>query len=80
MHSGPVLAVVLLLAVAALVTVARRLGIAYPIFLVIGGLLLGFVPGVPEVQVDPDLILLFVLPPLLYISAYFTPLRSLREN
>ena len=80
MHHGPVLAVVLLLAVAALVTLARRLGIAYPIFLVIGGLLLGFIPGVPAVQVEPDLILLFVLPPILYIAAYFTPLRSLREN
>ena len=53
MHSGPVLAVVLLLPVAALVTLVRRLGIAYPIFLVIGGLLLGFIPGVPAVQVDP---------------------------
>jgi len=46
----------LLIAVAALVTIARRLGIAYPIFLVIGGLLLGVVPGVPRPHVAPDLI------------------------
>ena len=70
----------LLIAVAALVTIARRLGIAYPILLVIGGLLVALVPGVPAVQVDPELIFLLVLPPLLYIAAYFTAVRSLRAN
>ena len=70
----------LLIAVAGLVTIARRLGIAYPIFLVIGGLALGLVPGTPHVEVDPDLIFLFILPPLLYIAAFYTPLRSLRAN
>jgi monovalent cation/hydrogen antiporter len=70
----------LLIAVAALVTISRRLGIAYPILLVVGGLVLGFVPGVPAVRVDPDVIFLLVLPPLLYIAAYFTPLRNLRAN
>src|SRR5438876_7955183 len=74
------LVLALLIAVAALVTIARRLGIAYPIFLVIGGLLLGLVPGTPRVEIDPDLIFLFVLPPLLYLAAFFTPLRSLRAN
>lgn len=74
------LVLALLIAVAALVTIARRLGIAYPIFLVIGGLLLGLVPGLPRVQIDPDLIFLLVLPPLLYAAAFFTPLRSLRAN
>src|SRR5262245_34294955 len=80
MHSGPALAVLLLLAVAALVTIARRVGIAYPILLVIGGLLLGAVPGVPAYQIEPDIILLFVLPPILYIAAFFTPLRSFTQN
>jgi monovalent cation/hydrogen antiporter len=70
----------LFIAVAALVTIARRLGIAYPILLVLGGLALGLVPGVPQIQVEPDLIFLVVLPPLLYIAAFFTPLRSLRAN
>src|SRR6266851_602367 len=74
------LVLALLIAVAALVTIARRLGIAYPIFLVIGGLALGLVPGTPHVEVDPDLIFLFILPPLLYIAAFYTPLRSLRAN
>ena len=70
----------LLIAVAALVTIARRLGIAYPIFLVIGGLLLGLVPGLPRPQVQPDLIFVLVLPPILYTTAFFTPLRSLGAN
>jgi monovalent cation/hydrogen antiporter len=74
------LVLALLIAVAALVTIARRLGIAYPIFLVIGGLLLGVVPGTPRVVIDPDLIFLLVLPPLLYAAAFYTPLRSLRAN
>ena len=74
------LVLALLIAVAALVTIARRLGIAYPIFLVIGGLALGLVPGTPHVEVDPDLIFLFILPPLIYIAAFYTPLRSLRAN
>jgi len=74
------LVLALFIAVAALVTIARWLGIAYPIFLVIGGLLLGAVPGTPRVEIDPDIIFLFVLPPLLYVAAFFTPLRSLRAN
>ena len=74
------LVLALLIAVAALVTIARRLGIAYPIFLVIGGLAFGLVPGTPRVQIDPDLIFLVVLPPLLYIASFSTPLRSLRAN
>src|SRR5437899_11061339 len=79
MHSAQ-LALALLIAVAALVTIARRLGIAYPIFLVIGGLLLGLVPGIPRIEIEPDLIFLLVLPPLLYIAAYFTPVRNLRAT
>jgi len=77
---GAQLVLALLIAVAALVTIARRLRVAYPIFLVIGGLVLGLVPGTPRVAIEPDLIFLFVLPPLLYIAAFFTPLRSLRAN
>lgn len=74
------LVLALLIAVAALVTIARWLGIAYPIFLVIGGLALGLVPGIPRVAIDPDLIFLVVLPPLLYIASFYTPLRRLRTN
>ena len=79
MH-GAELILGLLIAVAALVTLARRLEIAYPIFLVIGGLGLGLMPGVPRIHVDPDLIFLIVLPPLLYIAAFYTPIQNLRAN
>jgi len=74
------LVLALLIAVAALVTLARRLGTAYPILLVIGGLVLGLVPGVPRIRIEPDLIFLLVLPPLLYVAAFFTPLRRLHAN
>src|SRR5579884_1704021 len=56
----------------------RRLPV--PLLLVGGGLLLGFVPGLPHVQLPPDLVLVAILPPLLYSSAFFTGLRDLRAN
>lgn len=69
----------ILLAVAALNALASRVGIPYPIVLVLGGLALGLVPAVPEVVLDPDLVLLVFLPPLLYSAAFFADLRSLRR-
>ena len=70
----------LLIAVAALLAAAPTLRIPYPILLVLGGLALGFVPGVPTVQLPPALVLVAILPPLLYSSAFFTSLRELRAN
>ena len=70
----------LLAAVAALVTLARVLHVPYPIFLVLGGLAIGFFPGLPEVSLEPDLVLLIFLPPLLYSAAFFASLRDLRAN
>jgi Na+/H+ antiporter len=67
-----------LLSVAVLNVVATRIGIPYPIVLVLGGLVLGFVPGMPEVELDPELVLLVFLPPLLYVAAFFSELRALR--
>jgi CPA1 family monovalent cation:H+ antiporter len=63
-----------------LLVVAERTSIPYPILLVVGGLGLGFIPGIPEFQLPPDLVLVAVLPPLLYGAAFFTSLRDLREN
>jgi CPA1 family monovalent cation:H+ antiporter len=57
-----------------------KLRIPYPILLVLGGLALGFVPGLPEIHLPPDLVLVGVLPPLLYGAAFFTSLRDLRAN
>lgn len=70
----------LLVAVAGLAVVARVVGVPYPILLTIGGLAIGFVPGVPDVELDPDLVLLIFLPPLLYAAAFFSNLRELRNN
>ena len=70
----------LLVAVAGLALLAGVLRIPYPIFLVLGGLILGFVPGVPEIELNPDLVLLIFLPPLLYAAAFFSSLRDLRAN
>jgi CPA1 family monovalent cation:H+ antiporter len=67
-------------AVAALLVVAYRSQLPYPILLVLGGLGLGFVPGTPEVELDPDLVLLVLLPPLLYAAAFFSSLRDFRDN
>jgi CPA1 family monovalent cation:H+ antiporter len=57
-----------------------KLRIPYPILLVLGGLALGFAPGLPEINLPPDLVLVGVLPPLLYGAAFFTSLRDLRAN
>ena len=70
----------LLVAVASLVLLSDVLEMPYPIFLVLGGLVLGFIPGVPEVELAPELVLLIFLPPLLYVSAFFSSLRDLRAN
>ena len=65
---------------AALATLATRLKIPYPILLVIGGSALGFVPQLPRVELDPELVFLLFLPPLLYVSALFTSWRDFRAN
>ncbi len=70
----------LLLAVAVLALVARKLTIPYPILFVVGGLLLGLIPKLPKVRLDPELVFLFVLPPLLYPAALFTSWRDFRAN
>ena len=70
----------LLAAVAVLVMLARRLDIPYPIPLVLGGLALGFVPGLPPVAMPPDLVLLVFLPPLLYSEALTLSWRDIKAN
>ena len=72
--------VAILVSVALLLIAAERTSIPYPILLVVGCIGLGFIPGIPDIQLPPDLVLIAVLPPLLYGSAFFTSLRDLREN
>jgi monovalent cation/hydrogen antiporter len=70
----------LFVSAAGLNALANWFEVPYPIPLVLGGLLLGLIPGIPEVELDPDLVLLVFLPPLLYASAFFSDLRSLRAD
>ena len=70
----------LLTAGAGLLALAPILRLPYPILLVLGGLALGFVPGIPHLTLDPDVVLVAILPPLLYSAAFFTSLRDLRVN
>ena len=64
--------IALLFAVMLLVILGQKLRIAYPVFLVIGGLLISQIPGAPRSGISPDLIFLIFLPPLLYEAAWFT--------
>jgi Na+/H+ antiporter len=70
----------LLVSGTALLVLAPILRIPYPILLVLGGLGIGFVPGVPHFALRPDIVLVGFLPPLLYAGAFFTSLRDLRTN
>jgi Na+/H+ antiporter len=70
----------LLVAVAVLVGLSRLFRVPYPVFLVIGGLLLSLVPGLPTVELPPDLVFLIFLPPLLYVAAFFSSPLDLKAN
>jgi Na+/H+ antiporter len=67
-------------AIALLFELARRLRIPYPSLFVLGGLALGFVPGLPRISLEPDLVLLVFLPPLLFEAAVSTPVRDLKTD
>jgi CPA1 family monovalent cation:H+ antiporter len=72
--------ILLLLLVAAFAMLARNVHIPYPILFLIGGLVLGGIPGLPTVTLNPELVFLFCLPPLLYPAALFTSWRDFRVN
>jgi len=79
-HAAQLILLLLLLFVAAFAALARKLQTPYPIILVIAGLLLSFIPGIPKVNLDPELIFLVVLPPLLYAAAWVTSWREFSRN
>ena len=70
----------LLASVCVLVGLAHRIHIPYPMVLLIGGIVLSLVPGLPEVALDPQLALVLFLPPVLFAAAYFTSWRDFRAN
>jgi monovalent cation/hydrogen antiporter len=71
-HAVELILLLLLLFVVAFAALAQKLKTPYPIVLVIAGLLLGFVPHTPKITLDPELIFLVILPPLLYSAAWLT--------
>jgi NhaP-type Na+/H+ or K+/H+ antiporter len=70
----------LLGAAALLAQLARMLNVPYPIFLVLGGLGIGFVPGLPEIEIAPEVIFIIFLPPLLSAAAFFSSPLELRSH
>lgn len=70
----------LLTVTVALAMIARKLRLPEPIFLVLGGLVLGLQPWVPGVSLDPQVVFLLFLPPLLYVAAFRTPWPEFRAH
>ncbi|HTB63411.1 MAG TPA: cation:proton antiporter, partial [Opitutales bacterium] len=70
----------LLVAVVLVVLLSRKLGLPDPVLLVIGGLILSFIPGLPKVHLNPELVFVFFLPPLLYPAALMTSWRDFHAN
>ena len=75
---GAILAITV--AIALLFELARRLQLPWPSLFVLGGLALGFVPGLPKITLQPELVLLVFLPPLLFAAAIESPLRDLKTD
>jgi Na+/H+ antiporter len=80
MHDAELLLLGLMVAMAGLSVLAGLLDVPYPILLVLGGLVLGFVPGMPAVELPPELVLVLFLPPLLYWAGFFSSPRELRAD
>lgn len=79
-HNVELIFLLLLFFVAALAAVAKRLHTPYPIILVTGGLILSFLPHAPRVELNPDIVFLVVIPPLVFSAAFLTSWRDFRYN
>jgi monovalent cation/hydrogen antiporter len=79
-HGVELVFLLLLLFVVVFASLARKIQIPYPIVLVVAGLTLSFIPEVPKVTMNPDVVFLVILPPLLYIGAWFTSWRDFKYN
>jgi monovalent cation/hydrogen antiporter len=79
-HGVELIVLVLLILVVAFAALAKRLQTPYPIILVIGGLILSVIPHTPHVELDPELVFLIILPPLLFSAAFATPWRDFYYN
>ena len=79
-HGVQTVFLLLLVLVAVFAVVARRLAVPYPIVLVLAGLGISFVPHMPRIPLNPDLVFLIFLPPLLFAAAWQTSWREFRRN
>lgn len=68
---------VLLLVIVCTIMLAKKLRVAYPVLLVIVGLLISFIPGLPKVVLDPEIVFILFLPPILYEAAWACSFREL---
>jgi monovalent cation/hydrogen antiporter len=80
LHAVEIVILLLLVMVAGFAVMARRLQVPYPIVLVLAGLVISFVPRVPKVPLDPNIVFVVFLPPLLYASAWTMSWREFRRN
>ena len=80
LHENLLLILTLLFAVSMLSMLSTKLKISYPIFLVIMGLLISFIPGIPLISLEPDMVFLVFLPPLLYSAAWNTSWKDFWES
>ena len=79
-HAAELVFLLLLLFIVVFGVLSKKLKTPYPIVMVIGGLLLSFVPRVPNIQLNPDLVFFVILPPLLYSAAWLTSWREFSYN
>jgi monovalent cation/hydrogen antiporter len=79
-HALEIVFLLLLLFIVIFGVLAKKLKTPYPIVLVIGGLLLSFVPGIPRINLNPDIVFFVILPPLLYSAAWLTSWREFSYN
>ena len=74
------LVILLLIVIAALAQMSRKVRVPYPALLVVAGLALSFIPNLPRIRIPPELVFVIFFPPLLYPAALFTPWRDFRAN
>jgi monovalent cation/hydrogen antiporter len=72
--------IVVFIAIIVLMTIANRINVAYPIVLVLGGMAIGFIPGIPTIPLPPQLVLVVFLPPLLYWESLWVPTSDVRSG
>src|SRR6202789_569507 len=79
-HAVETVILLLLVLVAGFAVMAHRLKVPYPLVLVLAGLVISFLPHMPRVPLEPDIVFVIFLPPLLYASAWTMSWREFRRN